>query len=186
MASREQLEKFVEECGPAAYDFAWQLCGSQEEAKELVQAAFVRAFDNWDRYDAAQPFQTWLLGILRNLYLDGVKRYERRHGVSLDAEIPDGDGLTFADAVSDPREEAVLDRLERERRSEDLRRALAEISPEHRALLTLCDIQGLTYAEAGTVLGSPLGTIRSRMARARAALKKKLLATAREVETDDV
>lgn len=174
------------ECGPAAYDFAWQLCGSQEEAKELVQAAFVRAFDNWERYDAAQSFQTWLLGILRNLYLDGVKRYERRHRVSLDAEIPDGEGLTFADAMADPSEEAVLDRLERDRRAEDIVRALSELTPEHREILTLCDMQGLTYDAAGKVLGAPLGTIRSRMARARAALKKKLLATAREVETDDV
>lgn len=186
MASREQLEKFVEECGPAAYDFAWQLCGSQEEAKELVQAAFVRAFDGWDTYDASQPFKTWLLCILRNLYLDGRKSLERRRTLSLDVEVPDSGGLTFADTTADPTEEAVLDRLERDRRAEDVSRALSELSPEHREILTLCDMEGLTYEAAGAVLGSPLGTIRSRMARARAALKKKLLATAREVETDDV
>ncbi len=183
--SRQQkMERLIAEYSERGYQFACRLSGSAEEAKELVQEAFVRVFDNWEQYDPAQPFENWFMTILRNVYLKGVQSRERRRGVSLDAPMSGlGEpGMTFADALADPREEAALERLERQDAAEEVRAALESLSVEHKAILTLCDMQGLDYEEIAQVVGVPLGTVRSRINRARAAFKKAMLAGAREVE----
>jgi RNA polymerase sigma-70 factor (ECF subfamily) len=169
------LERFIDEYADRGYDFALTLSGSPEEAKELVQAAFVRAFERWPQYDPNQSFEGWFLGILKNLYRDWIKRYERRN-VSLDAPLGgDEEALPIAELVADGREEALLERLERQAAGEEVRRALEGLSPEHRAVLSLSDMQGLTYEEVGQALDLPLGTVKSRLVRARDAFKKRML-----------
>lgn len=169
------LERFIDEYADRGYDFAMALCGSPEEAKELVQAAFVRAFERWPQYDPSQSFEGWYLGILKNLYRDWIKRYERRN-VSLDAPAGgDEEALPVAELVADGREVALLDRLERQAAGEEVRRALDGLSPEHRAILALSDMQGLTYEEVCRTLDLPLGTVKSRLVRARQAFKKRVL-----------
>ena len=166
------------------YQFAYGLCGNGEEAKELVQEAFCRVFRSWDRYDPSHPLEAWFLSILRNVYVDSVKRYERRYGISLDAPVSQEreDGASFAESLADRREEAVLDRLSREKMIAEVRQAMESLTTEHKAILTLCDLEGLSYEAIGEVLGCPLGTVRSRINRARAALKKAVLDTAKEVD----
>lgn len=179
------LERFIDEYADRGYEFALALSGDPEEAKELVQEAFVRAFDHWPQYDRSQAFEGWFLGILRNLYRDGLKRYERRHGVSLDAPLESEDGqVTAAEALADARDEAALARLERQAAGEEVREALEALSPEHRAVLTLSDMQGLSYEDLAQALGCPLGTVRSRLNRARRAFRRELTARAKELELD--
>ncbi|MDE2490049.1 MAG: sigma-70 family RNA polymerase sigma factor [Elusimicrobia bacterium] len=175
MLERGALERFVDEYADHAYAFALSLCGNEPDARELVQEAFVRIFDKADLYDESQPLSSWFLTILKNLFRDGTRRCERRLKLSLDAPIG-RDGLTVADAAADPREEAVLDRLEREESSALVRRALSELPPAARAVLTMVDAEGLGYEDAARVLGCPLGTVRSRLNRARALLRGRLLA----------
>ena len=168
------IERFVEDYADRGFQFALHLCGNVEEAKELVQEAFVRAIDKWETYDSTQPLENWFLTILRNLYFDGLRRYERRHGLSLDAPHPDS-GRAFSEVLADRAEEPLLVRLERQEASEAVLAALERLSPEHRAVLTLGDMEGLGYEELASVLDCPLGTVRSRLFRARAAFKKALL-----------
>ena len=175
------MERIIEQYSERGFQFAYHLCGNAEEAKELGQEAFVRLISRWQTYDETQPVENWFLTILRNVYFDSVRRYERRHGVSLDAVLADPDGESFADRIADKNEEPLLRRLERQETADAVRRALAALTPEHRAILTLCDMQGLSYEKLTSVMDCPLGTVRSRLNRARAAFKKALLAQDQEV-----
>jgi len=139
-----------------------------------VQESFLRLFAKADMYDESQPLETWFLSILKNLYRDGLRRWERRSRISLDAPVGD-EGLTVADSLADAREEALLDRLEREESSARVRRALEALTPDARAVLALVDMENVGYEDAAETLGVPLGTLRSRLNRARAALRKRLL-----------
>lgn len=158
-----------------AYSFALGLCGNEDDARELVQEAFVKAMDRIGSHDPSMPFEAWFLTILKHLYFDGIKKFERRNGQSLDAPI-DGSGLTVADGVPDDRDQSLLARLEREESSRLVRRAMRALTPDARAVLLMIDLEGLGYEEAAAVMGCPLNTLRSRIVRARIALKERLLA----------
>lgn len=158
-----------------AYCFAMGLCGNEEDAKELVQEAFAKAMDRIGTHDPSMPFEAWFLTVLKHLYLDGTKRYEKRHGQSLDLPI-DESGLTVADGIADIRETSLLERLEREENAKLVRRAMRALTPDARAVLMMIDLEGLGYEQAAAAMGCPLNTLRSRIVRARTALKERLLA----------
>ncbi len=166
-------QALIETHADRAYSFALGLTGNEEDAKELVQEGFARAMDRIGTHDASQPFEGWFLTVLKHLYLDGKKRHERRYGVSLDAPL-DAEGLTVADARADERDIPVLDGLVREERSRRVRKALKGLGPDARAVLLMIDLDGLGYEEAAQALGCPLNTVRSRIVRARAALRERL------------
>ena len=174
MLERQDLERFIDEYGDHAYGFAYSLCGNEPDANELVQEAFVKIFDKADRFREGQSLESWFMSIMKNLFMDGRRRWERKNGVSLDE--PAGlDGQTVADALPDAREEALLERLERAEREEGVRRALSKLTPDSRAVLMMVDVNGMGYEETAKVLDWPLGTVRSRVSRARASLRAKLL-----------
>ena len=175
MLETTELESFVDRYADKAYAFAYGLCGNEPDARELVQAAFVRIFEHAESFDASRAsLENWFLTILRRIHVDGLRRWERRRGLSLDKQIGD-DGLTVADALPDRREEALLTRLERRENGERVRAALEELSPGLRAVVMLVDVEGLGYEESARVLDCPLGTVRSRINRARTSLKERLL-----------
>lgn len=173
MLEARDFEVFVEQYGDRAYRFAYGLCGSDQEARELVQEAFVKILDKADKFDSTQNLENWFLTVMKNLFMDGKRRWERKRGVSLDAPI--GEGLTVADALADEREESMLARLEREETGLTVRRALAALSADARAILTLIDIDRMPYDEAAKVLDCAPGTVRSRLFRAREALRTRLM-----------
>lgn len=174
MLARERLERFVEEHADRAYRFAYGLCGNEPEARELVQEAFVKVLDRADRYDETMPLDSWFLTVLKNVFRDGLRRWERRSRVSLDMTIGE-DGLTVADVVADAREEAALERLERLEDGERLRRAVDGLPPDQRAALLLVDLEGLEHERAAQALDCRPATLRSRLFRARAAVRAALV-----------
>ena len=178
------MERLVDQYSERGYQFAFGLCGNSEESKELVQEAFYRVFRSWSRVDRTQPLECLFLTILRNVYVDSVKRSEHRHGVGLDTVLrPEHeDGATLAETLADPKEEAVLERLTRESQLVQLRRAFGGLSVEHKAILNLFDVDGLGYDQIAVALDCPLGTVRSRLSRARAALKSAILKSDQEVQ----
>lgn len=182
-APKRMLERFIEEYSERGYQFAYHLCGREDEAKELVQEAFVRVLRQWESCDRSQSQENWFLTILRNLYYDSVKRYERRNAVSWDAPLGRGEDEsgTLAELVADGRDEAMLDRLERQEASAEVRAVLDSLVAEHKAVLVLCDMQALSYEEIAEVLDCPLGTVRSRLYRARAAFRRALAGKSGEV-----
>lgn len=165
-------ERVVDAHADKAYGFASALCGNEDDARELVQEAFARAMAPGVKPPPEEGFGAWFLTVLKHLYVDGTRRYERRCGQSLDEPI--GPGLTVADAVADGREAPILDQLERKESAAAVRRAMRRLPPAQRAVLLLVDFHGYGYEEAARALGAPSGTMRSRLFRAREALRERL------------
>jgi len=169
------FERFVRELGGRAFQFAYRLTGNVDEAKDLVQEAFFRMLRSWDRYDASRPMEAWFFRILRNIFLDVRKRYENRNKVSLDApaESVAEEAPAYGEIIPFP-ETAVIEVLERREAAGLVWEVLGAMSCEYRAVLTLCDMQAMSYSEISQVLGIPEGTVRSRLSRARKEFRRRM------------
>src|SRR6185436_16627490 len=92
-------ETLLQRCADKAYNFAFRLTGNDPDAQDLVQEAFARAFEHRDRYDPSRPFEAWVNRILHNVFLDGVRKYEHKHKVSLDAPPPSNEDGSWAEVL---------------------------------------------------------------------------------------
>jgi RNA polymerase sigma-70 factor (ECF subfamily) len=173
MIDRVRLERFVDEYADKAYSFALGLCADEQLAQDLVQEAFVRLFDHAGALEEEKGLDQWFLTVMKRLYLDGLKRMDNRPKVDFDCPI--GGGLTVAEAIPDERDVALAGRLEQAETRSLVRKGLSRLVPEHKAILLMVDMNGMGYEEAAQALGVPLGTVRSRIVRARDALRAVLL-----------
>ncbi len=158
-------EQIVTDHSARVYRLAYRLTGNQHDAEDLTQETFVRVFRSLSSYTPG-TFEGWLHRITTNLFLDQVRRRKRIRMEPLgdDAERVPG---TVGDGTPERGfEHANLDH--------DVQRALDALSPEFRAAVVLCDIEGLSYEEIAVTLGIKLGTVRSRIHRARAQLRESL------------
>lgn len=173
----ERTRALVREQGERAFRFAYRLTGDVEQARDLVSEAFARVLSRWGQYDAGRSLEGWFFAILRHLLLDAAKRFEKRALVSLDAPLDAwGDNASsLAERLQAP-EEGLLERLEREESAERVRGALDRLPWEYRSALVLCDMEGMRYGEISRLLGCPVGTVRSRLHRARSAMRMLLAA----------
>lgn len=156
-----------------AYAFAYRLTNNRENAEDLVQDAFVRAYRAFDRYDPTRPFDRWLFRIINNLFVDRLRAQPRQQPLSLDnpLEGDDGDALysEIPDVESDPARVLLRDVMD-----ERLQAALGSLPPVFRETVILTDVEGMPYEEAAEVLGCAVGTIRSRLHRARVMMRDTL------------
>ena len=158
-------DEIVREHSARVYRLAYRLTGDRHDAEDLTQETFVRVFRSLSSYTPG-TFEGWLHRITTNLFLDQVRRKQR---IRMEA-MGDDDALY----------PARLDQSQPERGFEhanldhDVQRALDALSPEYRAAVVLCDIEGLSYEEIAVTLGIKLGTVRSRIHRARAQLRAAL------------
>jgi len=144
-----------------------------EEAEDLTQEAFLRAYRALDRFDLARPFRPWLWTIGIRLALHAIARKDRGN-VSLDAE--DAEGTTRADGpwMADTRS---VDVIEENLVRGDMERALGELDADHRAVILLRAVEEKSYEEIAEILGIPKGTVMSRLFRARIRLRERLAGT---------
>jgi len=155
------------------YRFALQMSGKAEHAEEVTQDVFMQVMGSAKQYDAGRgSVAAFLIGIARNLVLRSLER-DRPYVV-----LEDPDGENTWRMVS---EQDALDDLTRQERIESLRKAVLALPPAYREVVVLCDLQEMDYAEAADVLGCAMGTIRSRLHRARALLMEKMRANERVV-----
>jgi RNA polymerase sigma-70 factor (ECF subfamily) len=145
---------------PALRRYATALAGTTAAADDLVQDCLERALAQADRLQDMNRIGGWLRSILHNLYIDDVRR-RGRQGITIDAGTADDHGA-LAGPAPDPA--AGL----------DLARALGTLSVEHRQILLLAGLEGLNYREIAAELGIPMGTVMSRLARARERLRHAL------------
>ncbi|MBV9867505.1 MAG: sigma-70 family RNA polymerase sigma factor [Abitibacteriaceae bacterium] len=153
------------------YNLCYWMLSDPEEAADAAQDAFVRAYRSLDHFRGDCAFGTWLHRIAVNVCLDATRR-RKRAAVPFSTIEGDEDQSREqepADTAHTPAEQA--DRQERHRA---LYEALAALSENHRTVLVLLDIQGHSYEEAAASLELPLGTVKSRLNRARLALRDKL------------
>ena len=151
---------------------ACSLCNDPDQAADLTQEALIRALRAFDRFDDSRPVLPWLARILKNAYLDSLKTGRHRHEVAehqLGGREQNPVAMT-ASAMPDPQS-----LTERAQVGAILREEVAALDPDHRLVVTLCDIEGFSYKEAAEVAGVPVGTIRSRLSRCRMYLRERIL-----------
>lgn len=146
---------------------AGSLTANQADAEDLVQETLVRAYRALDRFDGRHP-RAWLLTILRNTNVNLHRR--QRPGLIGDFELLGTARPAFGRSEHPSAEDTVVDG----QLSMELDAAVRGLDPRFRATLVLVDVHDLSYAEAASVLGIPVGTVMSRLSRARGRLRKKL------------
>ncbi|NPA91310.1 MAG: sigma-70 family RNA polymerase sigma factor [Chloroflexi bacterium] len=153
-----------------AYNVAYRLLGDPDGAADATQEAFIKAYQRLHQL-RGEHFRPWLLRIVTNTCYDILRRRARRATQPLDAmEDEDPERLPRWQSDEETPEEVAL-RHEIGRAVEE---GLLELSPEHRAVVVLSDIEGLSYEEISQVLNIPVGTVKSRLSRARARLRDYL------------
>lgn len=157
-------EALVKEYEKNVYNLALRMTGNSEDAADMAQEAFIKAYNSLTAFRGDSKFSVWLYRIVSNVCLDFLRSRSRKQTVSLSTENDDGEEveLDIADDTHSP--EQLLDRsLTRDA----VRRGLAALPPDHREILLLREIQGLSYEEIADVLGLEAGTVKSRIFRAR-------------------
>jgi RNA polymerase sigma-70 factor (ECF subfamily) len=159
---------------------ARRMVGSREEAEDLVQDTYARAFRAWQQYQPGTNLRAWLLRILTNLNIDRGRRVQR----TPDSQpLEEGDYFLYNKLESslpddNPDEERVIERLSQNAVVE----SLAEVPHDFRDVIVLVDIGEFSYAEAAQILDIPVGTVMSRLHRGRRLLKQQLAERAVSVE----
>ena len=173
-SDRVRFEEEALELSDQVYRVARRLVGSREEAEDLVQQTYERAFRSWRQYTPGTNLRAWLLRILTNLNIDRGRRQQRTpQTTSLDNEA--GDYFLYNKLESqvpdeNPDEERVLERLSQD----SIVDALADVPHDFRDVIVLVDIGEFSYADAAQILDIPIGTVMSRLHRGRRILKKNL------------
>lgn len=158
------FETLVLEYEKNVYNIALRMTGNSEDAADMTQEAFIKAYNSLQSFRGDSKFSVWLYRIVSNVCLDFLRSRNRRPTVSLSVEDDDGEDaqLDVADESQSP--ELLLDRkLTRE----SVRRGLDSLPPDYRQILLLREIQGLSYDEIAQALGLEVGTVKSRIFRAR-------------------
>ena len=165
----------VEEHQSRVYNLALRMTGNPEDAADLAQEAFVNAWRGLPRFQGESSFATWLYRLTTNVCIDFLRREKRRGALSMTISL-DGDEEERQAEVPDHRYDPHREAERRELR-EAIRGGLAQMSEEHRQVLVLRELDGFSYAEIAGLLKLEEGTVKSRIARARLALRKYLLST---------
>ncbi len=173
----QRFEALMRRSYKKVYNLALRLSGNVQDAEDLTQEAFYRAYRAFDAYDGTKPFENWILKIVSRLYLDLLRYRNRRvQTVSYDhplrsKETEEEEDVYFEkpDETTNPERQFLNEVL-----SEELEVALQSLKPEQRMLVLLADVEGMPYQEISEILGAPVGTIRSRLHRAHKALRARL------------
>jgi len=168
----EAFEVLVRANQRKVYNLCFRMTGNQEDAEDLAQEAFIKAYQNLAGFKGESGFGPWLYRLASNVCIDHLRREKRREKSSL--TYLDEAGAAVEIEVADERfsPEATLDRRQVQ---EGIGRGLDTLTPEHRHILILREINGFSYDEIAEVLELSAGTVKSRISRARLVLRKFLL-----------
>ena len=156
----------AEDVFPSLYGTALRLTRSPEDASDLSQEALVRAYEAFDRFDG-RNFKAWMLRILTNLYINRYRKIQRTgHAASLDEE----EAAEPAAPAEEAPDRLVFDPM----LGAEIEEALAKVPDVFRMAVILSDIEGMSYDEVAEATDVPVGTVRSRLARGRAILRREL------------
>ncbi len=159
------------------YNVILKICANPDDAAELTQETFVKVIENLERFEGRSGFYTWAFRIAVNLTLTYCKRSIKLGLRSLDSEIGDGDRqakqklkhIIIDSSALDPAQVAQNNEL-----CKIVIRTMMKLDDEHRAVIVLRDIEGMNYAQMADVLQLELGTVKSRLSRARSNLREIL------------
>src|SRR6266699_1712363 len=174
---RVRFEEEALELADQVYRVARRLVGSREEAEDLMQETYARAFRSWQQYQPGTNLRAWLLRILTNLNIDRGRRVQRTPDMQ-----PLEEGDYFLYNKLEEAGETDEERVDRRLSQDDAVAALSEVPHDVRDVLVLVDIGDFSYADAAQILDIPIGTVMSRLHRGRRILKQQLADTAVEMQ----
>lgn len=170
---RDALDQLIRKYEKRAYQYAYRLTSNSDEACDVVGDAFVRIHSAMRNFKGNSAFTTWMYRILTNCFLDLRKRDRSRPSVSLESALQTEDGNLERQFESDePTPDEVAERNQRERSVES---AVAMLPEYQRAMVTLYHGENLSYEEIAEALDLPIGTVKSRLNRARLSLREHLV-----------
>jgi RNA polymerase sigma-70 factor, ECF subfamily len=178
---RVRFEEEALELSDQVYRVARHMVNSREEAEDLVQETYARAFRSWRNYTPGTNLRAWLLRILTNLNIDRGRKQQRTPDTQ---PLEEGDYFLYnrlEESVGDgggEDEERVIERLSQD----DIVNALAAVPHDFRDVIVLVDLGDFSYQDAAQILDIPIGTVMSRLHRGRRVLKRELAETAMEAD----
>jgi RNA polymerase sigma-70 factor (ECF subfamily) len=149
------------------YNFARWLTHNSHDAEDLVQETYLKALRSFASFQSGTNFRAWIFQILRNAFLSSCSKLERRMTVAMDSE---DDGPELAVDTATP-ETILMNRSN----SQLVQRAIDDLPVHYRETLLLCEVEEMSYQEIAEILSIPTGTVMSRLARARKAVRESLL-----------
>jgi len=162
------FEDLFERYRTLVFRFAYQMVPRRDDAEDIVQEAFVRAYQNLDKYRDEAKFTTWLLRIVTNLCTDQARMSTRRQALEQQESAGALLWMTTGE-IDDP-----VQNLEADRRKQALRRALSALPTHHRSVIVLRDIEERDYTDIAEILGCTIGGAKLRVLRARRALRDRI------------
>jgi len=166
------FDEIVRRYEKQVYNFAYRMTGNYDDAQDIVVDAFLKVHHAIDSFRGDANFSTWLFRIVTNLYLDERKRSKAHMNIPLDEYI-DLEESSVTRQIEDP-SPSPLEFLEASERQEVLGRAIDDLPEYQKVMVLLYHTQGQSYEEIAEIVGLPIGTVKSRLNRARFALKERL------------
>ena len=166
------FEGIIIEYEKLIYNLAYRLMNNKEDARDICQEVYIKIFRNLDKCAGIEYMKSWVCTITRNACMDELRRRKGKASDSYDEMLEINEGKAraeLADRAGGPEDEALKREL-----SSEIGDAINRLSNEHKELIVLRDIQGMSYEEIAEITHSPLGTVKSRLSRARNNLKKLL------------
>jgi RNA polymerase sigma-70 factor (ECF subfamily) len=171
---KEGFEKLVYLYQDKVYSLCYRYSGNEEDAFDLAQEAFIKAYRSLSTFKGKSRFSTWLYRVTTNVCLDELRRRRRDiQSQSLDQPVTGSDGEMNRIILDES--QSIDTWYETKEQAEYIQSLLNELKPDHRMVLLLKDIMELSYEEISQVLNISTGTIKSRLSRARDLLRRKLL-----------
>lgn len=169
MRAEETFERLVRPHFDRLYRLAWRLTGRKAEAEDLFQELLIKAYGKLDDLVNIEEPGSWLARVMYNLFIDEQRRFARRRMHTVEEGQMPGDGLDGLPGADDP-----LHNNERLEKLRELDAALSQLSDDHRLIVLLHDTEGYKLTEIQELIGVPVGTVKSRLHRARARLREIL------------
>lgn len=160
----------------ALYTTALYLTGRKEDAEDLVQETYLKAFRFFDTFSQGSNFRAWAMTILKNNFVNRYRQAKRQKEVSEE----DTDEFYLYQAVKESEGASPEAELLQKFESAEIQNAISGLPLDYREAILLCEVQELSYEEISRILNCPVGTVRSRIHRGRQILQKKLYALGRE------
>ncbi len=178
--NRIKHEEFVREAVPQMeilYNYALRMTANPDDANDLVQETFLKAYRFWDKYEKGTNIRAWLFRIMKNSYINRYRK-ETKEPETVDYNDIQNFYNTIRYESSDPNDlqEKIFGGL----LEDDVARAIESLPEDFRTVVILCDIEGLSYEEIAEFVDCPIGTVRSRLHRGRKILREKLFRFAKD------
>ena len=169
----DAFSRIVTELEKPVYRLAFAIVGNREDAEDVSQETFLKLFRTLGTFRGDASVSTYVLTIAKNTALDELRRRKNRPADSMTLETEDGEDRQAEIADPDPYSDPAKSYAQKERIA-GVRQAIADLPGDHRVILTLRDMEGRSYEEIADILGLTDGTVKSRLFRARQALKALL------------